>query len=251
MRNDLRFLSSFFLIRIAFHAYLLLDCLRPSSRAVTDGSWVPGVMLSLAFVLHVSWFRGGLQGHLKRLRAAKKGVSHKTQDQDQIVGEPIVDAAIKLDPSVINSTLPSEIAEGATTSHTSPGTPDDSPLVTPYTPSQTPFSLRDSYILNTLPNLSMPTMANLPTVSIPPIPSLSDLTSSFPKQNINFGFKDAVKSRWEGQRGKFGASMGLRGGAFGGLGLRRRQKKGKEIDGSGSGDGDQASVMVHEVMVDN
>jgi hypothetical protein len=249
VRNDLRFLSSFFLIRIAFHAYLLFDCLRPSSRAITDGSWVPGVMLSLAFVLHVSWFRGGLQGHLKRMRAAKKGLARK--EQDKVVDEPIVDAAIKLDPSVLDSTLPAETTEGLTTSHTSPGTPDDSPLVTPYTPSQTPFSLRDSYILNTLPNLSMPTMANLPTVSIPPIPSLSDLTSAFPKQNINFGFKDAVKSRWEGQRGKFGASMGLRGGAFGGLGLRRRQKKEKEIDGSGSGDADQASVMVHEVMVDN
>jgi hypothetical protein len=182
------------------------------------------------------------------MRAAKKGVAQK----EQAVDEPIVDAAIKLDPSVIDSTLPGETAEGLTTSHsTTPGTPDDSPLVTPYTPSQTPFSLRDSYILNTLPNLSMPTMANLPTVSIPPIPSLSDLTSAFPKQNINFGFKDAVKSRWEGQRGKFGASMGLRGGAFGGLGLRRRQKKEKENGNDQNGNQDQASVMVHEVMVDN
>jgi hypothetical protein len=230
VRNDLRFLSSFFLVRIAFHAVLLIDSLRPSSRAITDGSWVPAILLGLAFILHASWFRGGLHGYLKRRRAPEKG----SLEDSKSVNESCVDAAIRLDPTILANTLPSE---------TVPATPEDSPLVTPYTPSQTPICLRDSYIFPNLPNITIPTMPNLPTVSIPNIPTLYDLTAAFPTQNINFGFKDAVKSRWDEQRERLGA-MGNRGRGlaigFGGLGLRRRQK----LD-------EGASVVVQEVLVED
>ena len=169
-------------------------------------------MLALAGILHVSWFRGGVSGYIKRQRATKQGrVAEKTTD------EPLVDAAVKVDPTVL-STLPSPMLTAAT--------PDDSPLITPYTPSQTPMSLRDSYIF---PTITMPTMPNLPTMSIPTIPTLSDISAAFPKSlhadNLNFGFKDAVRTRWDEGRGKFaGLSNTRRGMALnlGGLGLRRR-----------------------------
>jgi hypothetical protein len=63
-------------------------------------------------------------------------------------------------------------------SETEPGTPEDSPLVTPR---HTPLSLRDSY----LPTLVIPSISSL---SLPALPS-------FPTTDINFGFKDAVKAR--------------------------------------------------------
>lgn len=83
------------------------------------------------------------------------------------------------------------------------GTPDDSPLVTPYTPSVTPMSLRDSYL---------PTLG-IPTLSLPALPS-------FPTTDRNFGFKDAVKSRWEERRVVLGGvNLNLQQGA---MNLRRR-----------------------------
>ncbi len=211
-RNDFRFLTSFFLLRILFHGFVLIDCMRPSSRALTAESWTPTILIGIAGALHVSWFHGGVRGYIKRQRSLKKGVK-----VEQKVDEPRVDAAVQLDPNVLDTLPPTSPGEG---------TPEDSPLMTPYTPSQTPMTLRDSYLF---PNISMPTMPNLPTMSIPAIPSLSDITSAFPKSlhtdMPNFGFRDAVKVRWDEQRGMF-AGMGTRGRGMaldlGGLGLRRR-----------------------------
>ncbi|ORY28305.1 hypothetical protein BCR39DRAFT_535393 [Naematelia encephala] len=206
IRNDERFLVTFFLLRILFHAILLIDCARPSSRLITDDSWMPTILLALSGALHVSWFRGGLNGYLKR-RATDKS---KSKSKAKRLDEPLVDTAIAFDPTVLDSTLPL------------PGTPEDSPLVTPYTPSQTPMTLRDSYIFTNLPALpAIPAIISLPT-----IPPLSELTAA--------GFKDAVRNRWEEQRGRF-----TRGGALGGLGLRRR--KGKDTE---------TQVLVQEVEVD-
>jgi hypothetical protein len=99
---------------------------------------------------------------------------------------------------------PVEVFQDLDTSEISPaGTPDDSPLVTPYTPSITPMSLRDSYL---------PTLA-IPSLSLPALPS-------FPTTDRNFGFKDAVKSRWEERRVVLGGvNFNLQQGA---MNLRRR-----------------------------
>ncbi|WWD01191.1 hypothetical protein V866_008131 [Kwoniella sp. B9012] len=167
LRNDLRFLSSFFIFRILFHSIYLIDCARPSSRAFMDDSWVPTVMLGLALMMHLSWFKGGVTGYIKRL----KKFSHKRAimvDED-----PIIEMI-----STVDSTISSEVLP-----HSS--SPNESPLVTPRTasPSQIPFFLS---------NLNIPTI-NIPTGMI-------DLRSL--KENGN-GFREAVRSRWDEQKEKF------------------------------------------------
>ena len=176
-------------------------------------------------------------GYLKRRAASQaKTAVPVTEESEQepvaadAMSELVVDTATAIDPTVSQTTLPP----------TSPGTPEDSPLVTPRTPSLGPLSLRDSYIIQSLPNLptiTIPTLADLPTVSIP---SLSELTAALPKgigrDNLHFGFKDAVKSKWDEQRERFGA-MGL---DLGTMGMRRRQK------GHG-GEQPEISVLVEEV----
>lgn len=208
------------MIRIAYNAVFLADCLRPSSIAITDGSWVPSTMLFLAGALHVSWFRGGVLGYLKR-RRAYGGKSVTQPAPPKTVGEPVVDAAATLDPSIPSTTLPS--------------TPEDSPLVTPRTPSITPMSLRDSY----LPTLAIPSLP-LPKVAVPSLPYLSDLNITLPTRDINFGFKDAVKQHW-GDRRTALEGIGLN---LGGLGLRRRGRKDKEMR-------QETEVRVEEVSVES
>lgn len=101
------------------------------------------------------------------------------------------------------------------------GTPEDSPLVTPHTP-------KTYAVLSNLPNLpSMPQIPNInlgsmPTVSIPSFADLSAAIHS--RDQLNFGFKEAVKNRWEEQKDKFagmrrGGGMGLQLNRFG---MRRR-----------------------------
>lgn len=216
MRNDLRFLTTFFVLRIAFHTVYLADCMRPSSRLVTNDSWLPSILIALAGVLHVAWFHGGLNGYLKRKRSAKKQSLVETLDQP-------IDTLVKVDPTILEALPTTPEAQ----------TPDDSPLVTPHTPSIAPMSLRDSYLF---PNITMPTMPNLPTMSIPAISSMSiptiltfsDMAAAFPK-SLNTehlgGFKHAVRLRWDEQRGMFagmsprGRGMSMR---LSGLGFRKR-----------------------------
>lgn len=141
----------------------------------------------MAGCLHVSWFHGGVLGYLKR----RKAHAHARSKKEIIdTGE----GSIPID----SPNLP-------------PDTPEDSPLLTPRTPSMTPLSLRDSY---------------LPTLAIPNI-SLSSLPlPSFPTTERNFGFKDAVKSRWEERKMVLGeVNLNLQAGA---MSLRRRFGSGQE-----------------------
>ncbi|WVF71992.1 hypothetical protein IAT40_006803 [Kwoniella sp. CBS 6097] len=219
-RNDLRFLSSFFTFRIAFHAILLVDSLRPSSRAVMDGSLVPGVSLGLAMILHVLWFKGGFVGYLKRRSRSsprvqfahaqpagrKDQAAHVTSSQqysaedsrtedEALVDEPMIDQLAEIDPTILD-TLSSTTPEPSSP-QTNLVTPETTPLMTPRTPSQTPFTF--------------PALPHLPTVSIPSLSlplSISSLSlpTALNSENLrkgSEGFKDAVKSRWEGQRGRF------------------------------------------------
>lgn len=166
--------------RILFNAVLVVDCARPSSRAITEDSWVPTSILTLAFVLHTSWMHGGVKGYLKRRRAVR---------------------AIK------EVDMPSTPALTAASPDFGPLTPDESPLVTPHTPSQPTVFIRDGLF----PTITIPTMPNLP---IPAIPKLSDLSAAIPQakeslNSLNIGFKEAVRERWEEQRERL-AARGLR-----------------------------------------
>ncbi|EAL22692.1 hypothetical protein CNBB1410 [Cryptococcus deneoformans B-3501A] len=214
VRHDLRFLISFFIFRIAFHAYLLGDCLRSSSRAVTDGSWVPSIMLALAGALHVMWFKGGVTGYLKRL-GRSKAKAESVEEPCSTMGEILDQNSITTGELVLESL------------DDSPGTPDDSPLMTPRTPSQTPF------VLPAIPSIvipSFPTLSNLPIVSIPAIPSISGLSLAEIRATLNKEgafklkgneFKEAVKGRWEEHREKFVERTGLS------LGAMRMRKRGE------------------------
>lgn len=212
LRNDFRFLLSFFLIRISFHLAYFIDCVRPSSRKVMGNAWTPLLMLLLAFAMHVSWFRGGVMGYLKRRSKA-------TPDTMAAIapGEPTL---ADFSSFVEN--------KGGVEYENESGTPDDSPLITPHTP-------------RTVPNLTnmpqLPNLAHMPTVSIP---SFSDLTAALHAREQAFGFKEAVKNRWEGQRDRFAEIRRKNGVAltFGGVGVRRRAGIQKPISDEDDGESD-------------
>jgi hypothetical protein len=208
LRNDLRFLSTFFLIRLAFHLVYFFDCVRPASRQLMGGAWTPAVMLLLAFAMHASWFHGGVVGYLKR--------QSKARAEAESLDTPMSSAAL------LSGTPNRRFASFGSSSDLS--TPDDSPLVTPHTP-------------RTLPILSLPSMPHMPNLSGMPtvsIPSFSDLTAALHAREQAYGFKEAVKNRWGEQRDRFagmrrGGGMGMN---FGGLNLRRRggAEGGEEVD---------------------
>jgi hypothetical protein len=200
-------LISFFLIRIAFHFCFLLDCLRPSSQIITQASLVPAVTLSLALILHVSWFHSAVIGYRKR-NAAAKGIEQS---------QPITATT---SPGMEASGVPDMDEEMPTPELL---TPEDSPLVTPHTPSSI---TKDSTFFPQLPQL--PSMPNIPHLQLPQLqlsrgnlptmptmPTFDELRSSFAANkekhmrgmNMNFGFKNAVKSRWESGRSAWNGSM--------------------------------------------
>ncbi|KGB79683.1 hypothetical protein I307_03017 [Cryptococcus deuterogattii 99/473] len=235
VRHDLRFLASFFIFRIAFHAYLLGDCLHSSSRTVTDGSWVPSIMLALAGALHVMWFKGGVTGYLRRLGRSKAKMDSAEELCSTMGGIPD-------QRSITTGQLALESLDD------SPGTPDDSPLMTPRTPSQTPF------IFPAIPSITIPsfsTLSNLPIVSIPAIPSISGLSLAEIRATLNregkfklkgTEFKEAVKSRWEGHRESFVERTGL---SFGALKMRRRREG--QIKEHIDGQADEGQLMIMSV----
>lgn len=188
MRSDERFLSLMVVLRIAFNAVLLADAARPSTRRLTEGSWVPTAILALALTLHASWMHAGVVGYMKR-RAKVRAAAKQARAQAK------ADAAEAAALALSTAKAPALVASGART-------PDESPLVTPYTPAEGERFFSNSAIEQMLPALSMPAMPNLP---IPAIPTLSGLADALPqaKANLNqlrFEFKEAVHARLEEQR---------------------------------------------------
>ena len=200
LRHDERFLTSFFLIRIAFNLVLLLDCIRPSSRHMFHVAWMPPTMLSLALTLHVLWFKAGLAGYLKRRSAATATAAAASDNAVEQLSE--LDSAKRTEAGSTDSPLE---------------TPEDTPLITPHTPTTGPISVRDSSFFPHFPALphlpNMPNLGHLPTVSIPNLPTLAELSNVLQahRDNVNFGFKDAVKTRIVEQRERFAGLTGGRG----------------------------------------
>lgn len=162
------------LTRILLNVVLFVDSVRPATRAMT-GNWVPTVMLGSALALHSFWMYGGVTGYIRRrAKAAKARATAK------------VEKPVELDLSTPASGL---------------ATPDESPLVTPHTPGQ-PSLIIPQHLF---PNISIPTMANIP---IPNIPTLSGMAAALPQakanlEHLSFGLreaKEAMRERWHEQR---------------------------------------------------
>ncbi len=91
-RHDATFLVLFFMLRIAFHGYLVASFLLPpsclqvigasSGLMAIGGSRSAGWLLLSAMPLHVSWFMGGVKGYLKRRsqRATQRSMSRPTEN---------------------------------------------------------------------------------------------------------------------------------------------------------------------------
>ncbi|TXT13633.1 hypothetical protein VHUM_01000 [Vanrija humicola] len=159
VRSDERFLGLMVAFRIVLNFALLVDTLRPSSRALMSYSPVPSVMLGLALAMHASWLHGGITGYLKRRkRAATKAAEEK---------------AVRAEAE--------EEDAGALT-------PDESPLVTPFTPSQPSVAIRDGIF----PNAAF---ANLPIYNIPALKGLSEALpqAKASLNDLQFGIKEAYK----------------------------------------------------------
>ncbi|WWC60918.1 uncharacterized protein I303_103494 [Kwoniella dejecticola CBS 10117] len=192
LRNNIRFLSSFFIFRILYHVIYLVDVARPHSRSYMGGSWVPTIMLGLALMMHVSWFKGGLTGYIKRQSKSKSRSDAKIDLRSKQTSQVEIDTKQDLLIEAVSG-YDENIKDGLL-----PSSPDDSPLVTPRTPSSGPF-LHLSNIQ--IPNLNLNLNMNMPT-----LPSLTELTAALNKEKLvesGQGFKEAVKHRWDEQKEKF------------------------------------------------
>lgn len=166
VRNDERFLSLMLATRIIFNTVLLIDTLRPSSRQIMEGSWIPAVILGLALTLHASWMRGGVVGYLKRRSKARTAAKAAKEAAAAAAAEK-------------EAKRPPHLELGGST-------PEDSPLVTPYA------APADAFII--------PGVGPLPA-----IPTLSSLTEALPQAKANLSalhseFSAAVHARLEEQR---------------------------------------------------
>lgn len=71
LRSNIAFAVVFFMTRIAFHIVMFVSYLIPYNRAsVIGGSYLPSAILAGVFPMHVMWFRGCVQGFVKRHKAA-------------------------------------------------------------------------------------------------------------------------------------------------------------------------------------
>ncbi|EGN94541.1 hypothetical protein SERLA73DRAFT_77914 [Serpula lacrymans var. lacrymans S7.3] len=66
-RSDILFAGCFLFTRIIFHIALCISYFVPANREViTNGSFMPSILLTLIFPLHAFWFYGCLKGFVKR-----------------------------------------------------------------------------------------------------------------------------------------------------------------------------------------
>jgi len=70
LRSNVVFALAFFATRIMLHIVLCISYLFPKNREhATKGSFVPSILLACIFPLHALWFRGCINGFIKRARA--------------------------------------------------------------------------------------------------------------------------------------------------------------------------------------
>jgi len=70
LRSNILFAVTFFATRIMLHLILCVSYLLPNNRAhATKGSFVPSILLACIFPLHALWFRGCINGFVRRARA--------------------------------------------------------------------------------------------------------------------------------------------------------------------------------------
>ncbi|KAF9030745.1 hypothetical protein BDZ89DRAFT_985288, partial [Hymenopellis radicata] len=73
LRSNILFAASFFTTRLLYHAFLCLSFYAPDNRRIiAGGSYVPAVIFTLAFPMHVMWFVGCVNGFIRRARLAKQ-----------------------------------------------------------------------------------------------------------------------------------------------------------------------------------
>ncbi|KLO12293.1 hypothetical protein SCHPADRAFT_890870 [Schizopora paradoxa] len=71
-RTDVGFASIFFITRIVFNAALIYAySVKANREGLLEGSWVPASVLTMAFGMHAMWFKGCVNGFVKRAREAK------------------------------------------------------------------------------------------------------------------------------------------------------------------------------------
>lgn len=76
MRNNTLFAVCFFTTRIIFHIVLGVSFVfEENRRAVTDGSYIPAILLASTFPFHVIWFVGCIKGFICRARRKTTPVS--------------------------------------------------------------------------------------------------------------------------------------------------------------------------------
>lgn len=159
VRSDERFLGLMVAFRIILNFTLLVETLRPANRELMHYALVPSVMLALALAMHASWLHGGITGYLKR---RKRAAAKAAEEKAALAAREEEDGAVSTD--------------------------DESPLVTPFTPSQPAITIRDGIFQNAA-------FANLP---IPNIPALKGLSEALPQakaslSDLQFGIKEAYK----------------------------------------------------------
>lgn len=72
LRNDVLYAVVFFWTRIALHTSLLLESILPRVRkGAMGGSFIPALLLLVAFIMHAQWFMSFTRGTIRRARISK------------------------------------------------------------------------------------------------------------------------------------------------------------------------------------
>ena len=98
LRSNIAFAVAFFITRIAFHVVMFISYLIPYNRAsVTGGSYLPSAILAGVFPMHVMWFKGCVQGFIKRNKAA--GAAGREAQVARVVTVDAVPSQSRQNPS--------------------------------------------------------------------------------------------------------------------------------------------------------
>ncbi|KDQ51847.1 hypothetical protein JAAARDRAFT_198723 [Jaapia argillacea MUCL 33604] len=106
LRNNILFGVTFFMTRIFLHLILIISYALPKNRHATGGSVVPAVILTMVFPMHALWFKGCVNGFIKR---------HKMRKEKAAVAR-IVELAIVADSSSTEQNVKEVVVKSVTKS---------------------------------------------------------------------------------------------------------------------------------------